>query len=565
MISGLRRACTHTVMILILLCFALPAFAQTRAWLDRQQVTFGETATLNIETNASVQQIDYAPLTVNFEIAGQTVRRSFEWVNGRSSTRSLFAVGIRPRGPGLIMVPALRVGNSSTEPQQMTVMPPTVQPANTDADAFLQTEVDAEAPYVQQAVGMVVRLFVGVNLLSGQLDQDTPPGTSLQQVGEDVRYQRQMDGRRYNVIERRYLLTPERSGELIIPGARFNGQSVSGFFDGGIGDGRTPLSAAAPAQRLQVRKIPADATQPWLPLHDLRLRYLQVPTQARAGVATTVEVEMIADGASATQLPALEFPQTPDAQVFADPPQTEVQLVDGRPRATLRRRIAVVPLRAGLLSLAGPSVQWWDARQGITRTATLPPLVLQVATGAVPSGANPDTGSSIKLESSTEPATLPVSNWPAVKLLSGFRHLLPLLAVMLGLVLLMSAWWLARIRKSGGGEVVLPPSSLMGASPKTPSLADALKTGELGGIAHALCTVAGLPDDDLDTLRTRLDDAAQRAAVDQLQAARWGFGDGKRDPALALASVRVAFAKGLHLQTAQPLPDIILPPLYPKS
>ena len=124
-------------------------------------------------------------------------------------------------------------------------------------------------------------------------------------------------------------------------------------------------------------------------------------------------------------------------------------------------------------------------------------------------------------------------------------------------------------RKSGAGEVVISPSALIGASPKTPlkppSLADALKAGELAGIAHALCNVAGLPDDDLDALRARLDDAAQIAAVGQLQAARWGDGDRKSDPALALASVRAAFAKGLHLRTAQPLPDIILPPLYPKS
>ena len=329
MSANLRAAWMQACIGLMLLACTLPAIAQTRAWLDREQVTYGETATLNIETDNSVQQIDYAPLAANFDIAGQTVRRSFQRVNGRSSTRSLFAVGIRPRGPGVMTVPSLRVGNSSTEPLRMTVMPPSVQAANSDADAFVETEVDAEKPYVQQAVGMVVRLYVGVNLLSGQLDQDTPAGTSLQQVGEELRFQKYIDGRRYNVIERRYLLIPERSGELMIPGARFNGQSVSNFFDGVFGDGRTPLSAAAPARRLQVQQIPANAPQPWLPLRDLQLRYLQAPKQGRAGAATTVEIEMIADGASATQLPALTFPQSPDVQVFADPPQTEA--IDDEP------------------------------------------------------------------------------------------------------------------------------------------------------------------------------------------------------------------------------------------
>ena len=108
--------------LLLALC-ALPALAQTRAWLDRAQITYGETATLNIETSASVRLIDYSPLAAQFDIAGQTVRRSYELVNERASTKSLFAVGIRPRGPGVIGVPALRVGNSSTPPLRLTVRP----------------------------------------------------------------------------------------------------------------------------------------------------------------------------------------------------------------------------------------------------------------------------------------------------------------------------------------------------------------------------------------------------------------------------------------------------------
>ncbi|MDI1251759.1 BatD family protein [Thermomonas sp.] len=557
MSANLRQAWIHACIALMLLACTLPAFAQTRAWLDREQVTYGETATLNIETDSSVQQIDYAPLAANFEIAGQTVRRSFERVNGKSSTHSLFAVGIRPRGPGVVTVPALRVGNSSTEPLRMTIMPASVQKASSDADAFVETEVDADHPYVQQAVGMVVRLFVGVNLLSGQLDQDQPPGTSLQQVGEDLRYQRQIDGRRYSVIERRYLLIPERSGDLLIPGARFNGQSVSDFFDGAFGDGRKPLSAAAPAKLLQVQKIPANAPQPWLPLRDLRLRYVQDPKQARAGVAATVELEMIADGASASQLPALVFPPTKDAQVFADPPQTDVQLVDGRPRATLRLRISIVPLHAGTLSLAGPSVDWWDATQGVARTATLPPLTLQVAPGAATVAADA-TGAS---QPTTGIAARQDRKSPVAQAFAGFRQVLPWLAAMLGLAVLLGGWWFARHRKTRVDALAVTPPTTIGAAPKALSLADALKAGGLAGIAEALCNAAGLPGDDLDTLRMQLDDAGQVAAVGRLQAARWGSGDATA----ALASLRAAFGKGLRLRRKNRQAKALLPPLYPQS
>ena len=540
----IRRAC---ILVLLLASCALPALAQTRAWLDRAQITYGETATLNIETSVSVQQIDYRPLAAQFDIAGQTVRRSYELVNGRSQAKSLFAVGIRPRGPGVLTVPALRVGTTTTAPLRLTVLPPSVQPAGGDADAFVETVLDAAQPYVQQAVGMVVRLHVAVPLLSGQLDQDEVPGASLQRVGEDIQYQREVGRRRYSVVERRFLLIPERSGPLVVPGARFNGQAVGGFFDNIFDDGRKPLSAAAPVKRLQVQPIPANAPQPWLPLHDLKLRYVQSPRAARVGEATMVELEAIIDGARASQLPPFTLPDSTDAQVFADPVQSDEQFIEGRPRTTLRRRIAIVPLKPGALSLPGPRIEWWDATQGVPRTAMLPPLQLQVAPGETApdlpdAGSTTPTGDGESLDASASPSTL--------------ARYLPWLLLAIAVVAAF-AWWRLRRRVPAAADgPVLPINSV----PPNPSLAAALKQDDLAVIAHALCIEAGSKLDDLDAVRARLDDDAQRDAVERLQAARWGDGD----PASALAALRRAFAKGARWTTPATKPVPLLPPLYPE-
>ena len=537
----MNRHPTRWCALLLWLC-VLPAFAQTRAWLDRDRITYGETVTLNIETGLDVRQVDYRPLAAQFEVAGQTVRRSYDLVGGRATTRSLFAVGLRPRGPGVLQVPALRVGNARTAPLRLVVMPPTVQPANGGADAFVETSIDATQPYVQQAVGVVVRLNYAIPLLSGQLDQDPPAHASLQRVGEDVTYQREIGGRRYNVVERRFLLVPERSGPLVLPGARFNGQAAGGFFDQVFDDGRKPLSAASANTRLQVRPIPADAPQPWLPLQDLRLRYLQAPTRGRVGEAVTVEVEVQADGASAAQLPALELPASAAVQVFADPPQSDEQLADGRPRTTLRRRIALVPLQAGALAIEGPRIAWWDAKAGVARTASLPPLRLQVAPG-------PDAAAT--------PAPGPASSTPdAPRSPRDARGSLRLwwgIGVLLVALLAAVAWWAMRRRPQASASVDR-------AMQDAPSLAQALQAGELAGIAQALVAAAG-PGADLATVRARLDDATQSAALARLQAARWG----RDDPAAVLAVLRQAFAGGPRWRraAARPLRDP-LPPLYPE-
>src|SRR5690606_30897119 len=122
-----------------------------------------------------------------------------------------------------------------------------------------------------------------------------------------------------------------------------------GFFDDMFGDGQRPLRATGAPRALSVRAIPAAAAQPWLPLRSLSLRWTQGPGDAHVGAAATVTLEAVADGATASQLPAIELPPIAGAQVFPDPPRRDEAFVDGRPQATVTRSFAIVPSRAGAL------------------------------------------------------------------------------------------------------------------------------------------------------------------------------------------------------------------------
>ncbi|WP_289298655.1 BatD family protein, partial [uncultured Reyranella sp.] len=371
------RAC-----VWLLLCVSGVANAQTRAWLDRDAISDTETVTLNIESDGGAP--DYTPLQADFELSGQTSSRQVQWSNGAMQSRSLYGVALTPRRSGVLTIPSLRVGNVLTAPIPLTVSASSGASAAVpgNAKAFVETEVDDANPYVQQSVGVVVRLYYASQLLSGELGFDAPEGASLQRVGEDRSLVREVNGRRYNVVERRYLLIPERSGPLVLKGARFEGRSAGGFFDDLFGgDGR--LRANAPDRTLQVRAQPDAAPQPWLPLHDLRLRYTAAPTHGRAGEAVTVVVEAVAEGATRAQFPELPpLDVGPAAQVFAEPPQYDEAFNGGTPRLTLTRRYSVVPRQPGTLAIPGPRMGWWDVRAGQARTATLPDLRVTVAEGA---------------------------------------------------------------------------------------------------------------------------------------------------------------------------------------
>ena len=232
------------LLLVTLPALALPAQAETRAWLDRDRIHAGETATLNVETDQpGVSPPDWSPLEADFEVSGHTSTRRVEVVNGATRVRSLFAVALRPRSEGELSVPALAVGGENTAPLALAVLPAQDAPGRAGAVAFIETELDTGQAWVQQAVGYVLRLHYATPLVSGELEQPQPEGASLQRIGDDLQYSREIGGRRYSVVERRFLLVPERSGTLEIPAARFRGRGTGSFFDDMFGSGPRILRA----------------------------------------------------------------------------------------------------------------------------------------------------------------------------------------------------------------------------------------------------------------------------------------------------------------------------------
>ncbi|MHB8912143.1 MAG: BatD family protein [Lysobacter sp.] len=535
----------------LLLLVSLGAAAQPRAWLDRDRIGAGETVTLNIET-AGTTAPDYTPLQREFAVTGNSSRRQFELVNGRGSTRTLYAVALQPRRDGLLTIPSLRVGNERTQPLSLLVTAaPAAPAARAGADVFIESEADDQDPYVQQAVGWVVRLYSAVPLVSGQIDQAAPDGAALQRIGDDAQYTRQLGDRRYTVVERRFLLIPERSGSLTVPGATFEGRGAGGFFDDLFNDRGGALQARGAPRILQVRAAPANAPQPWLPLHGLQLRYAATPQDLRAGSAATLTIEATADGATAAQMPELQLPAIAGLQVFAEPAQADESFSNGRPRVKLTRKFSLVPARAGTVQLPGVRLGWWDVRAGAARQASLPPLTWQVAAGEGAAVVSPSASSNgvAARGSPLAPSTAGANRgWVLASLLFAALWLLTLV------------WALQhRARPAATAGVASTPA---GATPvaSAAGLKRALDTGDFAEVAASLCAMARPPARDLDEVIDRLDDSPQRAAVETMQRARWGDGDG----VVARAALRSAFARGPRWRVVEAAADSPLPALYPK-
>lgn len=540
------------VALLVAALVALPvasAAAEVRAWLDRDRIELGETVTLNIESDG-VGRPDYAPLEDDFRIEQRSSRQSYERHGGRSVTRMLYAVALQSQRQGVLTIPPLRVGAERTAPIMLRVEAP--DPARTQArgPVWIEAEVDAEAPYVQQAVGLRLRLYHATQLVSGQFEQPAAEGASLRRAGSDTQYTRQIGDRRYQVVERRYLLVPERSGRIELPPARFRGRGAGGWLDDLFGDGQRMLSAEGPALALDVRPVPDAAPRPWLPLQHLQLRWVEAPGRARAGDAFSVELELVAEGATAAQLDPPTLVADQGAQVFPEPPLHDESLDDGRPRVRMRRRFSVLPAREGPLRIEATAVSWWDVAADRARSATLPPLELVVAPAAAGSGrdAGADAGGG--------------EAWVRVPGVQGEVRAWALATVAFALLWLLTLGWALQWRQRASEPEAAAPGRAERRPARGAALRTALDAGDLGEVADALCALAAPPAADLDALARMLASGPQRDAIAALQRARWGRDEGAA--AGARAAVRAAFAGGPDWLEVAVDGDDVLPPLYPR-
>jgi len=392
------------MVVALLLATALSHAAGPRAWLDRDRVQLGETLTLNVEVEeAAGSAPDFSPLASDFDILGSQSSRQVSIVNGTRTARTLWAVGLQPKHEGRITIPAITVASQQTAPIELEVLP--AAPQEGRGEVFIEFTVDPVTPYVQQQVRATVKLYYAFDLANGNLSEPVADGLVVQRLGKDKSYSAEVGGRRYQVIERHYAFTPERSGALTIAPLAFRGTALdagdpAGFF----GRGRN-VGARSQAVRLDVKSRPAEWTGgTWLPAASMLLQDTsELPAQVRVGDPVTRTVRLQAQGLGYEQLPELSFAAPVGADLYPDKEESRTR-DDGQWLYGERlRKFAFVPSRPGTLTLPSMRVQWWDTQNDRMAVAELPEREIRV----LPAGGAAAPTSSTDASGSASPASAP--------------------------------------------------------------------------------------------------------------------------------------------------------------
>ena len=443
--------------------------AAVQAHLSQNPVYLGDTLTLTISTdNGSSSRPDLSPLQQDFEIVGSGSSSQLSISNGRTASQMQWQIELQPRHSGELTIPALQVGGERSQALavKVTDAPPADDPkaAAAGGHVFVETQIDpgSEHPYVQQQVGLRVRLYYDDAVGDGALSDPQIDNAVVEQHGEEQRSTAVRNNRQYHVIERHYAIFPQQSGVLEIPPVRFEGTVMERtgpgrlrsrsdspmqrllqgtplandpLFRGGVfgNDAFSSMFGAAgqsvrifsPSLKLNVRP-PAAARTAWLPATALRLHdsWRDAPPQLKAGEPVTRTLTVEAEGLTGPQIPSLDLPAPAGMRLYPDPVDQATH-DDGQHLVGISRQtLTYIPDAGGSLTLPPVRIDWWDLTRDTAAEASLPAWNLSVAGGKGATANPPVVAPSSAVVSANPPAKTPVTEAADVQVGAGWRRLL---------------------------------------------------------------------------------------------------------------------------------------------
>ena len=403
---------------IILLMLTSQASAAVRAWVNQSTVYIGDPVTLTIEADdQSAPRPDLSVLEKDFRILGTGTGTRVSIVNGRSSATKSWTITLAPRGQGKITIPAITVGNDRTNPMSVTITDiPEAVKAQLRDHVTLESSIDLpDTPvYVQQQLGYTIKLFTDDAITSGELVAPQIDNAVVEQIAADKRYQAIRNGKKFNVIERRYVISPERSGKLHIPPAQFHGKMKrptqkqprqrarspfddffnddffhdpfsDDFFSGTpFGDRGQPVQTSSKAHDIEVLPVPDSYHgKHWLPAEEVRIQdsWKTLPPEFKVGEPVVRSLQFQVRGVSGSQIPLLDIPAPEGIKVYPDQPKTDTLTDEEMVYGISEQSITYIPDRAGKTTIPEIRIDWWNTRTGKQETTTLPAIHVEVKPG----------------------------------------------------------------------------------------------------------------------------------------------------------------------------------------
>ncbi len=457
------------LLLALTLCATQAQAAQLLASVDRSRLNAGETVELTLESNdvTLFGKPDLTPLDNLFEVRGTRQVNQLTTLGDDSRATTRWIITLLPRRTGSVEIPSLQLGQAQSPAIALQVLENATNERVDNLQAvFIDASLDQASVYVQAQAILTLRIYHSVSLYDdSSLTPLHIPDARIEQLGESRTYEKLINGLRHGVIELRYAIYPQHSGELLIPAQVFSATLVD--TENGQPPRQGKLMRVSSAQiPLEVKAKPAayPADTPWLPARSLSLSesWNPDPAHSQVGDSLTRSLTLKAEGLSSAQLPPLPATAVNGLRRYPDQPVLSNQNTERGLIGSREDREALVPSRSGTFELPAVEVVWWNTHEDHLERSSLPARTLQVAV-------NPSLV--VDTPASATPGTAPADNralWP---------WQLSTLVLAITTLLGFGLWWRAR------WQPAILRATQTGPSPRT--LLDDLKRASLANDPQA--------------------------------------------------------------------------------
>ncbi len=375
------------LIALFTLLLSQPAMADMIATVDDSDVDEMQTIQLTVRITGTDQadKLDTAPLESDFHVQGTSTQSQFRSVNGRVSSWVEYHVTLRPKRTGTLVIPALELGGETSNPVRVVVRPVAADvKAAIDKLVYFDVQLDRDTVYVQSQVVLTRRLYytAGVQIYGDLPGAPDLPNAVVLPLGEATSNTTMRGSTRYGVLEQRYAIFPERSGELTIPG--FSVTSSVRLPD----RGRRGVRVTADSKTINVQPVPESypAHLPWFPAANVSINesWDPQPDRVASGDALMRTIELRARGATGSAIPPITATM-PD-QYFKEYAQPPDIADDATGRSVIGQRTQpyqLIATHGGTVTAPDVEVTWWDTNADQLRTSRLPGRTFSIR-GAAP-------------------------------------------------------------------------------------------------------------------------------------------------------------------------------------
>jgi hypothetical protein len=338
-------------------------------------------------------QLDLTPLTEEFDVLGTRTSSQIRSINGSVESWTDYIVTLFPLAEGELTIPSLEINDALTDPVAINVINEGPRSNQSNEELFLEIVVNKETIYVQEQLLFTVRLYYTINgIRNPQFTELEMADTVIQLIGSPNQYEKLIDGVRYGVYEKRYVIFPQRSGPLEIPDILFRGEVTDGssnFVFRNLNTRR--VTAFIEGITIQVAERPEAArnNQFWLPVGNLTLEenWNIDLSNLKVGDSAIRTITMVADGLDGAVLPPFSPVEIQNLNLYPDPPDIQRTFVDGRIVGTRVESTTLVPVIAGSIEIPEVSIPWWNINTDQQERTVIAATFINVATieGEVPS------------------------------------------------------------------------------------------------------------------------------------------------------------------------------------